>query len=78
MYTLMRSLPLSRLLREQLPSLTAAFLIAETFYRFRSFALECLAFLATWFVIDAVVSLVAGRLRARRLAEADRVRAHPG
>jgi hypothetical protein len=66
MYTLMRSLPVSRLLREQLPALAAAFVIAELFYKFHSFTLECLAFLATWFVIDAAVSLIAGRLRARQ------------
>ena len=41
----------------QLPAMTAAFLIAEFFYKFRSFALECLAFLATWYLIDVVVDV---------------------
>jgi hypothetical protein len=62
MYSLMQLLPLRRLLLEQLPALAAAFLIAEVFYKFRSFALECLAFLATWFVIDVIVQQVARRL----------------
>ena len=45
--------------------LLAALLIAETFYKFHSFTLECLAFLATWYLLDAAVTavrrLVAGR-----------------
>jgi hypothetical protein len=56
MYTLFRSLPLRVLLATQAPSLLLSFGIAEFFYKFHSFALECLAFLATWFVIDALVT----------------------
>ena len=63
MYTLIRSVPASRLLREQLPALVASFVIAEVFYKFHSFTLECLAFLVTWFAIDGVISLVTGKLR---------------
>ena len=33
MYTLLRSIPASRLIREQLPALGASFLIAEAFYK---------------------------------------------
>jgi len=71
MYTLFRSIPSSRLVREQLPALAAAFLVAETFYKFHSFTLECLSFLATWFVIDAVVSGIGRRLANRAAREAD-------
>ena len=39
------------LARRQLPAFAASFLIASLFYQFGSFALECLAFLVTWFVI---------------------------
>ena len=39
-------------------SLVAAFVIAELFYKFHSFALETLAFLATWVVIALVLSLI--------------------
>ena len=42
----------------QLPSLTAAFLIAEHFYKLRSFALECLAFLATWYLFDLAIDIL--------------------
>lgn len=55
MYTLIRSMPVSRFAATQLPPLVAAFVIAEVFYKFHSFALECGAFLATWFVIDACI-----------------------
>ena len=54
MYTLFRQLSLKRLAFEQVPALTLAWVIAELFYRFHSFTLECGAFLATWFVLDAL------------------------
>lgn len=48
MYTLIRSLPLQRLVSEQLPAFVISFVIAEMFYKFHSFTLECGAFLLTW------------------------------
>lgn len=54
MFTLLRMLSVRRLLIEQFPSIAAAWLIAELFYKFHSFSLECAAFLATWFVFDAL------------------------
>jgi uncharacterized membrane protein HdeD (DUF308 family) len=48
----------------QLPGLLLAFLIAELFFKFHSFALECAAFLLTWLAIDLLVSGLA-RLVAR-------------
>lgn len=56
MYTLLRSVSLRSLLVTQAPALLASFVIAEYFYKFHSFTLECLAFLATWLVIDAVMA----------------------
>jgi hypothetical protein len=35
-----------------MPVLLVSFVIAETFYKFHSFTLECSAFLATWYVLD--------------------------
>ena len=55
MYTLIRSIPRRQLLLEQIPVLATSFVIAELFYKFGSFALECAAFLATWLVLDALV-----------------------
>jgi hypothetical protein len=69
MYQLIRSLTLSQLLSRQAPTLVASFLIAELFYKFHSFMLECGAFLLTWLVLDAVAEVVAARWKAGRDAE---------
>jgi hypothetical protein len=66
MYTLIQSVPLRRLLATQAPSLLLAFLIAEFFFKWHSFTLECLGFLATWFVIDAAISHARSAWLARR------------
>ena len=55
MYTLLSLLPVKRLAYEQVPAVALAWIIAELFYKFHSFTLECAAFLATWFVLDAVI-----------------------
>ena len=64
MFELIRSVPLRRLLFRQAPALVASLVIAELFYKFGSFTLECLGFLATWFVIDAFLAGIA-RILAR-------------
>jgi hypothetical protein len=66
MYTLIRSIPLHQLLTTQAPALLVSFAIAEMFYKFHSFTLECLAFLATWCAIDAIVSIVRNAWIERR------------
>jgi hypothetical protein len=43
-----------------------SFVIAEFFYKFHSFTLECAAFLATWFVLDAVLHLLTARRSPQR------------
>lgn len=58
MYTLIRSLSLKSLLLEQLPALLSALLVAESFYKFHSFLLECICFLLTWFVFDGLIQFV--------------------
>jgi hypothetical protein len=58
MYTLLRLLSVKRLTYEQVPTLTLAWIIAELFYKFHSFTLECGAFLATWLMLDGVVQEV--------------------
>ena len=55
MYTLVRTLAWNRILAEQLASLSLAWLVAELFYKFHSFSLECAAFLLTWYGLDAAV-----------------------
>jgi hypothetical protein len=53
MYSLTSQLSIRRLLSEQLPAIAVSMVLAELFYKFHSFTLECLAFLATWFAVDA-------------------------
>ena len=48
--------------RATLASLVLAFAIATAAYRFGSFALECLAFLATWALIDLAAQWLAPRI----------------
>ena len=55
MYSLVSQLSIRKLLLEQLPILGGSLLLAELFYKFHSFTLECLAFLATWYVLDVSV-----------------------
>lgn len=65
MYTLLRLLPAKRLAYEQMPTLTFAWIIAELFFKFHSFTLECAAFLGTWFMLDALVQRVVRPLFTR-------------
>jgi hypothetical protein len=57
MYSLTKVMSPREILLEQIPVLAIAILIAELFYKFHSFTLECLAFLATWYALDAFISL---------------------
>ena len=66
MLEFIRGLRYSRNLVTRLPGLLLAFLIAELFYEFHSFTLECGAFLLTWLAIDVVMEQA-----ARLLAPAD-------
>ena len=61
MYTLVKSISTRQLAAEQFPTLIASLAIAEVFYKFHSFLLEAVAFLVTWFVIDALWSWLVGR-----------------
>ena len=62
MFELLRSSTLRQLLARQAPALAISLVVAEMFYKFGSFTLECLGFLATWFVLDATFALVARAL----------------
>ncbi len=52
MYTMIQSLQTRWLLAEQAMVIGISLVIAELFYKFHSFTLECVAFLATWYVLD--------------------------
>lgn len=68
MYQLLNSIGTSAIFFRQLPILILSFGIANVFYKFGSFGLECLAFLATWFVLDIGVQAIARLFRGRSLA----------
>ncbi|MDE2080628.1 MAG: hypothetical protein KGI90_04685 [Burkholderiales bacterium] len=58
MYDLISRLPARQLLLRQAPTLVGALAIAEMFYKWHSFLLETGGFLLTWFVLDALVSVI--------------------
>jgi hypothetical protein len=66
LYALVRSLGLRELLIRQAPMLVLSLAIAELFYKFGSFLLEAVAFLATWFVLDALADMLLPRRGHRR------------
>ena len=68
MYTLLRTTPPRVLVTTQAPAIAGALVLAELFYKFHSFTLELLAFLATWFVLDALISGLVNRRPAERMA----------
>ena len=59
MFELLRSSSLRQLLVRQAPALVISLVVAELFYKFGSFTLECLGFLATWLLLDVMFALVA-------------------
>jgi len=65
MFQLIRAISALDLATRQAPVFLVSFLVASFFYKFGNFALEAVAFLATWFVLDAAVEAV--RLLVRRL-----------
>jgi hypothetical protein len=69
MFTLISRLPLRELLYRQAPTLLAALLIAELFYKWHSFLLETGGFLLTWFVLDAVAGVIAKMIGVRKKAD---------
>ncbi len=57
MYSLIKTSSIRDLVAKHAPALGLSLLLAELFYKFHSFTLETLAFLATWYVIDALISI---------------------
>ena len=68
MYQFIRHSGPRRALVGEAPSAAVAFVVAELFYKFHSFTLECAAFLGTWFVLSFAWSIALGALARRRLA----------
>jgi hypothetical protein len=61
MYSYVKNVGVPTFLVREAPAFGVSFIIAELFYKFGSFSLECLAFLATWYVLSWLQSMVLGR-----------------
>jgi hypothetical protein len=57
-YSIIHERSIKELLSEHLPTLAVSLIIAELFYKFHSFLLEAIAFLATWYVLGALFNAV--------------------
>ncbi len=60
MYSLFDRFGLQFVLRREFIPFAIAFTIAELAYKFHSFALECAAFLVTWYVLSFIQSRIVG------------------
>jgi hypothetical protein len=69
MYSLLKTLPVRQLLLEQAPAIGLSLLIAELFYKFHSFVLECIAFLFTWLIIEAIIQKLSSYLLEKRCSQ---------
>ncbi len=47
-----------------------ALVVTEMFYKFHSFSLECMAFLATWLLFDVMIEWVVGSVKFKDLSNA--------
>lgn len=65
MYSLVRELGWKTALIGELPYLLMALVIAEQFYKWRSFTLELIGFLVTWFILSAVGSALVSAFSRR-------------
>jgi hypothetical protein len=58
MFSLIKDLGFRVAARQEAVPFVAAFAIAEFFFKFKSFTVECLGFLAVWFVLSYLQSLL--------------------
>lgn len=65
MFQLLTVISRQDLFSRQVPALVVSLVVATFFYELGNFALECGAFLATWFVVDLVFDLAGRGLRSR-------------
>lgn len=65
MYTLLRKAGVRAALSQELPGFVAALLVAQLFYKWGSFSLELIGFLATWWVLTFLKIRLCRRLAAR-------------
>jgi hypothetical protein len=63
LFYLIASLTIKQIVFEKIPVFGISIIIAELLYKFHSFTLELLAFMATWFVLDIFVRLIFNQLK---------------
>ena len=68
MYTLIRYAGLRNGMLAEAPALLVSLVVAEMFYKFHSFTLECGCFLVTWLAISSILSLATKWLLPARKA----------
>jgi hypothetical protein len=66
MYHLFQNSRLKNLLATESIPFSTAMLLGETLYKFGSFTLECIAFLATWFVLSHASKTVASLIKKNK------------
>ena len=66
MYSLVSRLGLRTTVKSELFPLIGSVVIAEMLYKFHSFSLECLAFLATWYVLSAAQNAIERTILGKR------------
>jgi hypothetical protein len=71
MYSLLRHVGFRQSLTAEAPALLTSLLVAELFYKFHSFVLECAAFLVTWMCVSFVFASVGALVRRVRAPQAD-------
>jgi hypothetical protein len=63
MFTLIKTGTLRQLLAVEGPALAISLLVAEMFFKFHSFVLECAGFLALWYALGSIL----WHVRAKRV-----------
>jgi hypothetical protein len=71
MFTLLKSLHSRQVYLSEPAAFIAALMIAELFYKFKSFLLETAAFLVTWFILGAIIHTVTDRIWPKAQARVD-------
>ena len=65
MYSIIKKLSKEEIVLNMLPSLTLSFILAGSFYKFGSFSLELVAFLATWYYSSQLISILMDKEEAQ-------------
>ncbi|MEO8861418.1 MAG: hypothetical protein ABI358_08345 [Ginsengibacter sp.] len=66
MYTLFKNIPTKKILSIEFPALGFSLIMAEAFYKFGSFTLECGAFLLTWYGTSLIMDTIFVKFRKNK------------